>query len=69
MTNLILGPKAQEYRGLLSLKYPMEHGIVTDWNDMERIWQYIYSKDQLQVSVSITFDLVGHITEMNEYVI
>ena len=29
-------------------KYPMEHGIVTDWNDMERIWQYIYSKDQLQ---------------------
>ena len=26
----------------------MEHGIVTDWNDMERIWQYIYSKDQLQ---------------------
>jgi actin-related protein len=29
-------------------KYPMEHGIVQDWNDMERIWQYIYSKDQLQ---------------------
>merc|ERR1712088_1271497 len=25
-----------------------EHGIVTDWNDMERIWQYIYSKDKLQ---------------------
>lgn len=29
----------------------MEHGIVTDWNDMERVWQYIYSKDQLQVSI------------------
>lgn len=26
----------------------MEHGIIRDWNDMERIWQYIYSKDQLQ---------------------
>ena len=26
----------------------MEHGIVEDWNDMERIWQYVYSKDQLQ---------------------
>lgn len=26
----------------------MEHGIVKDWNDMERIWQYVYSKDQLQ---------------------
>jgi actin-related protein len=38
----------QEHRGLLSIRYPMEHGIVKDWNDMERIWQYIYSKDQLQ---------------------
>lgn len=45
---LFLGPKAEEHRGLLSIRYPMEHGIVTDWNDMERIWQYIYSKDQLQ---------------------
>lgn len=26
----------------------MEHGVVRDWNDMERIWQYVYSKDQLQ---------------------
>lgn len=26
----------------------MEHGIVKDWNDMERIWQYVCSKDQLQ---------------------
>ncbi|RXM94157.1 Beta-centractin [Acipenser ruthenus] len=38
----------QEHRGLLSVRYPMEHGIVRDWNDMERIWQYVYSKDQLQ---------------------
>jgi actin-related protein len=46
--DLFVGPKAEEHRGLLSIRYPMEHGIVTDWNDMERIWQYIYSKDQLQ---------------------
>lgn len=38
----------KEHRGLLSIRYPMEHGIVKDWNDMERIWQYVYSKDQLQ---------------------
>jgi len=47
--DLFVGPKAEEHRGLLSIKYPMEHGIVTDWNDMEKIWQYIYSKDQLQI--------------------
>lgn len=39
---------SQEHRGLLAIRYPMEHGVVRDWNDMERIWQYIYSKDQLQ---------------------
>ncbi|KAL7630691.1 UNVERIFIED_CONTAM: hypothetical protein RMT77_019101 [Armadillidium vulgare] len=38
--DLFVGPKAEEHRGLLSIRYPMEHGIVTDWNDMERIWQY-----------------------------
>lgn len=46
--NIFVGPKAEEYRGLLTLRYPMEQGIVTDWNDMERIWQYIYSSDHLQ---------------------
>lgn len=45
--DVFVGPKAEEHRGLLSIKYPMEHGIVTDWNDMEKIWNYIYSKDQL----------------------
>ena len=43
-----LGRRAEEHRGLLSIKYPMEHGIVTDWNEMEKIWHYIYSKEQLQ---------------------
>ncbi|KAL5022846.1 hypothetical protein ScPMuIL_002001 [Solemya velum] len=46
--DIFLGPEAEEHRGLLTIRYPMEHGIVNDWNDMERIWQYIYSKDQLQ---------------------
>lgn len=41
-------PFSQEHRGLLTIRYPMEHGVVRDWNDMERIWQYVYSKDQLQ---------------------
>jgi len=43
-----IGKKAEEHRGLLTLKYPMEHGIVTDWNEMEKIWSYIYCKEQLQ---------------------
>ncbi|VDP27645.1 unnamed protein product [Schistosoma curassoni] len=45
-----IGPKAEEHRGLLSIRYPIEHGIIRDWNDMERIWAYIYGKDQLMVN-------------------
>ena len=36
--DVFIGPKAKEHRGLLNIKYPIEHGIVTDWNDMEQIW-------------------------------
>lgn len=42
-----IGPKAQDYRGLMSIQYPMEHGIVTNWTDMEAVWQYCYSAAQL----------------------
>lgn len=45
--DVFIGPNAEEHRGLLSLKYPMEHGYVNDWADMERVWQYVYSKEQL----------------------
>lgn len=40
-----IGPRLQELRGLLKIKYPLEHGIVKDWNDMERIWSYIYNEE------------------------
>lgn len=40
-----IGRKAQELRGLLKIKYPMEHGIVTDWEDMEKIWSHVYTDE------------------------
>ncbi|CAE6432262.1 unnamed protein product [Rhizoctonia solani] len=40
-----IGRRAQEYRGLLKIKYPIEHGIVTDWDDMERIWSWVYTEE------------------------
>lgn len=42
--DIFVGPKAEDHRGLLSIRYPMEHGIITDWNDMERIWTHVFSK-------------------------
>lgn len=42
-----MGPKAEGHRGVLRLSHPMEHGMVNSWDDMEKLWAYIYEKDQL----------------------
>ena len=51
--DVFIGPKAQELRGLLKINYPLEHGIVTEWDDMERIWQYMYQEELKTVSEDV----------------
>mmetsp|Transcript_6584 Transcript_6584/g.10247 ORF Transcript_6584/g.10247 Transcript_6584/m.10247 type:complete len:377 (-) Transcript_6584:273-1403(-) len=37
-----VGDEAQLKRGILGLEYPIEHGVVTNWDDMEKIWNHTF---------------------------
>jgi len=37
-----VGEEAQAKRGILILQYPIAHGIVTSWDDMEKIWHHTF---------------------------
>ena len=45
-----VGLKAEEHRGAMLLNYPMEHGIIKNWADMERLWQHVYARENLNVA-------------------
>jgi actin-related protein len=40
-----VGQQAEEKRGILILKYPIEHGVVEDWEDMEKIWDHTFTNE------------------------
>ncbi|TYZ64626.1 hypothetical protein PybrP1_004709 [[Pythium] brassicae (nom. inval.)] len=44
-----VGNRVQHHRGLFRIQYAMEHGVVTDWSSMHRIWQHVYAKEMLNV--------------------
>ncbi|XP_070618169.1 actin, cytoplasmic type 5-like [Erythrolamprus reginae] len=44
-----VGSDAQSGRDILTLKYPTEHGYISNWDDMEKIWHHVFH-NELQVA-------------------
>eukprot|EP01064_Diplonema_japonicum_P037875 TRINITY_DN9004_c0_g1_i1.p1 TRINITY_DN9004_c0_g1~~TRINITY_DN9004_c0_g1_i1.p1 ORF type:complete len:376 (+),score=54.52 TRINITY_DN9004_c0_g1_i1:50-1177(+) len=44
-----VGEAVDHHRGVLRLSYPMEHGHVTNWSDMEAVWNHLFG--MLDVSI------------------
>ena len=40
-----IGDEAQKMRGVLNLKYPIESGIINEWDLMEKVWDYCFSNE------------------------
>lgn len=40
-----IGDEAQQKRGVCKVNYPIEHGIIQDWDDMKKIWQHTFSNE------------------------
>merc|ERR1712119_154551 len=38
----LVGDEAQCKRGIMTMKYPIDHGVVTNWDDMEKVWNHAF---------------------------
>ena len=37
-----VGHIAEENRAVFALNYPIQRGMITNWDDYEQVWRYIY---------------------------
>jgi hypothetical protein len=44
----LMGSDVQKHRGVCTLKYPCQRGIVQDWEDMQRVWAQAFRELRVQ---------------------
>merc|ERR1711957_872702 len=47
-----VGEEAQRKRGVLKIENPIEHGIATNWDDMEKVWHHTFTPNSESVPKS-----------------
>ncbi|XP_044009682.1 actin-related protein 2 isoform X3 [Aphidius gifuensis] len=50
MPDLMIGDEASKLRSLLEINYPMQNGIVRNWEDMCHVWDYTFGKEKLDIN-------------------
>jgi len=38
----MVGDEAAKIRAMLEISYPVDNGIVRNWEDMEHVWNYTF---------------------------
>ena len=55
------GDEASIARHMLDISYPIENGIVSNWEDMEHLWNYTFF-DRLKIKPSGNFSFFFLVT-------
>ncbi|XP_034948519.1 actin-related protein 2 isoform X2 [Chelonus insularis] len=50
MPDLLVGDEASKLRSLLEISYPMQNGIVRNWEDMCHVWDYTFGKEKMDIN-------------------
>lgn len=53
----LIGDAALFKRGVMNLSYPIAHGIVTKWDEMEQIWRYVFEMEHRCITFWPAFDI------------
>ena len=60
--NIIIGSEAEEKKSVLYIKYPIERGLIADWDNMEKIWDAVFT-NELKASPEEHFVLLSEIPQ------
>lgn len=50
----MVGDEASALRSLLEVNYPMENGVVRNWEDMCHVWDYTFGPKKMNLNPSET---------------
>ncbi|XP_048513824.1 actin-related protein 2 isoform X2 [Athalia rosae] len=50
MPDLMVGDEASKLRSMLEVSYPMENGIVRNWEDMCHVWDYTFGAEKMNIN-------------------
>lgn len=53
LKDLMVGEECTELRSMLEVNYPMENGIVKNWDDMGYIWDYTFGPEKLDIDPKV----------------
>ena len=53
----MVGDECSQLRQMLDISYPMDNGIVRNWEDMGTVWDHTFGPERLDIDPKVCFRL------------